>query len=116
MSSNLTEIRDDEVDIETEDGETKTVENDSVFTMIGREPPLEFFRKSGVHIRGEKNFTWWWTLIAFMIACFWLYHWKDPSKTLFSGGGLGVAGDGWRCTPRTGCRRCRGGWASGPRA
>ena len=83
MSSNLTEIRDDEVDIETQDGETRTVENDTVFTMIGREPPLDFFRKSGVLIRGEKNFTWWWTLIAFVLACFWLYHWK-ADRQLFA--------------------------------
>ena len=115
MSSNLTEIRDDEVDIETEDGETKTVENDTVFTMIGREPPLDFFRKSGVHIRGERTFTWWWTLIAFVVACFWLYHWKGD-KALFRGGRAGGCRRGWRFTPRTGCRRCRAASASGAKA
>ena len=31
----------------------ETVPNDAVFTMIGREPPLAFLRRSGVRIRGE---------------------------------------------------------------
>ena len=77
MGSNVTEIRDDEVDVELADGSTKTVPNDQVFTLIGREAPLPFFRKSGVHILGERNATWWVTLIASLLFFTWMYHWKN---------------------------------------
>ena len=58
------------------DGDAKTIDNDAVFLMIGREPPLDFFRKSGVAIRGERTAKWWWTLTAVMLAAFFVYHWK----------------------------------------
>lgn len=82
MSSRLTEIRDDAVDIETGDGETRTVENDVVFEMIGREPPLDFFRRSGVRILGERNTKWWLTLLAMLLAFAFLYQWKKPGTWL----------------------------------
>jgi thioredoxin reductase/ferredoxin len=90
MPSNVTEIKDDRVDIKLDDGSTKTVENDQVFLMIGREAPLDFFRRSGVKIRNERTTWWWGTLIAFLIFCVWLYHWKGaggPGKAL-----LGIDG------------------------
>ena len=34
-------------------GKTETLPNDVVFAMIGREAPLDFFRRSGIPIRGE---------------------------------------------------------------
>jgi thioredoxin reductase/ferredoxin len=90
MNSDVTEIREDAVDVKLKDsGETKTVENDQVFTMIGREAPLEFFRKSAVPIRGERS-TWWWvSLIGFLIFCTWLYHWKADKPFFGIGGGYG---------------------------
>ena len=77
FASNVTEIRDGEVDVKLDEtGKTKMLENDSVFTMIGREPPLDFFRKSGVNIRNERNAAFWLTLGAFVLFCVWMYHWK----------------------------------------
>jgi len=76
MSSNVKEIREDEVDVEDQNGEIQTLANDSVFAMIGREPPLDFFRRSNVRILGERTATWWATLIAFVAFCVWMYHWK----------------------------------------
>jgi thioredoxin reductase/ferredoxin len=83
MPTNVTEIRDGEVDIAwAEDGadhqkdDSETIDNESVFAMIGREPPLDFFRKSGVRILGERTAWWWISLIAFLIFCWWMYHWK----------------------------------------
>ena len=78
FGSNVTEIREDEVDVKLQNGETRTVPNDSVFTMIGREAPLDFFRKSGVTIRNEKTLWWWVTLIAFLLFCTAMYNWKSP--------------------------------------
>lgn len=71
MGSKVREIRQDAVDI---DGET--IPNDVVFVMIGREAPLDFFRRSGVRIRGEWSAWSWAGFAAFMLFCFWLYHWK----------------------------------------
>ncbi len=88
FSSNVAEIKDDVVDIKLDDGSTKSVNNDQVFLMIGREAPLDFFRRSGVKIRNERTVTWWVTLIAFLAFCTWMYHWikGDPL--------LGI--DGWK--------------------
>ncbi|MCA9256837.1 MAG: 4Fe-4S binding protein, partial [Phycisphaerales bacterium] len=77
MNSQVTAIRDREVDLKTNDGDTTTVPNDVVFAMIGREPPLEFFRKIGVPIRGEMRAKQWASLAIFMLFCIWLYHWKS---------------------------------------
>ncbi|HPF41667.1 MAG TPA: NAD(P)-binding domain-containing protein [Phycisphaerae bacterium] len=77
MNSQVTAIRDTEVELKTNDGDTTTVPNDVVFAMIGREPPLEFFRKIGVPIRGEMRAKQWASLAIFMLFCIWLYHWKS---------------------------------------
>ncbi len=71
MASNVKEIRPDAVVI---DGET--IQNDVVFVMIGREAPLDFFRRSGIQIRGEWSGRTWLGFVAFLLFCFWLYHWK----------------------------------------
>ena len=50
----------DEDAVTLRNGKTeRAIENDAVFTMIGREAPLEFFRRSGVRIRGESTPTSW---------------------------------------------------------
>jgi len=82
MPSHVTEIREDEVDLKHESGESETIENDWVFTMLGREAPLGFFRRSGVRIRGE----WTWPsaagLVLFLLFCTWMYHWKGGQPLL----------------------------------
>ncbi len=42
----------DGVQLATEEG-TEEIENDVVFALIGREAPLEFFRRSGIRLRNE---------------------------------------------------------------
>ena len=84
FESNIREIHDGHVVIDAKDGE-RTIDNDQVFLMIGREAPLDFFRRSGVKIRNERTAWWWISLIGFLILCVWLYHWKgasDPGKPL----------------------------------
>jgi len=76
METNVTEIRDGEVDLKTKDGKKVTIPNDVVFTMIGREPPLDFFRKAGVPIRGEWRAKQYVTFGLFLLFCLWMYHWK----------------------------------------
>lgn len=82
LASNVKEIRDNEVVITDADGNEQTMPNDAVFSMIGREPPLDFFRKSGVTITGDHGTKWWATLILFMSFCIWLYHWKSDKPLL----------------------------------
>lgn len=55
----------------------ETIPNDYVYTMLGREAPLEFFRKSGIPINGEWNLGRVLAFAAFLIFCVWLYDWKS---------------------------------------
>lgn len=54
----------------------RTLPNDSVFVLIGREAPLDFFRRSGVGIHGEGSLRGWVTFGLFLLAMVWLYLWK----------------------------------------
>lgn len=57
--------------------EMERLPNDSVFTMIGRQPPLDFFRKSGVPIHNEWRLKTVLSCIAFVVFCVFLYHFKS---------------------------------------
>jgi len=58
-------------------GQEEALPNDAVFTMIGREAPLEFFRRSGIRIAGEMRPGAWVAMGAFLLFCAWLYNWKS---------------------------------------
>jgi NosR/NirI family nitrous oxide reductase transcriptional regulator len=57
-------------------GKTETIPNDVVFTMLGREAPLDFFRRSGIPIRGEWSIKTGLSFLAFFAFCSFLYIWK----------------------------------------
>ena len=44
--------------------------------MIGREAPLDFFRRSGIPIRGEWKASTALAFAAFSCFCVFLYNWK----------------------------------------
>lgn len=72
LATEVAEIRAEEVLLSN--GEA--VPCDAVFVMIGRDPPLAFFRRSGVPIRGEIR-GWGWVGLLFAAALFaLLYVWK----------------------------------------
>jgi len=77
MESEVVRIDDDTVTLETKGGEEKVLPNHAVFPMIGREPPLDFFRKSGVKIRGETRGLQWLWVILFFLAVWFIYDWKN---------------------------------------
>ncbi len=52
------------------------LENDVVFSMLGREAPLDFFRRSGIPIRGEWRAATAASFAAFLLFCAFLYNWK----------------------------------------
>ncbi len=72
MASKVKEIRPDVVVIDEE-----TVRNDVVFVMIGREAPLDFFRRSGIAIRGEWSIKTWASFLLFFAFCVFVYSWKS---------------------------------------
>ena len=76
LGSQVKEIGETEVVVTDAEGQSQTLPNDAVFSMIGREAPLGFFRKSGVPITGEIGAAGWGALSAFVLFCTWLYHWK----------------------------------------
>ena len=55
LESEVARIESDKITLKDARGE-RTLDNDFVFTMIGREAPLGFFRRSGLPIRNE----WTW--------------------------------------------------------
>jgi thioredoxin reductase/Fe-S-cluster-containing hydrogenase component 2 len=102
MESEVEEIREQDARLATPGGE-KTVEAQVVFAMIGREAPLDFFRRSGITLRndwgdtpdslgGALGSTAWlkklnWQRIAgfaafFLFICA-VYSWKNGSGLLY---------------------------------
>lgn len=54
----------------------REIPNDAVLSLIGREAPLDFFRRSGVPIRGENSSLRITLLVSFLIFASCLYGWK----------------------------------------
>jgi len=76
MKSNVKEITDRDVTLVDADGDEITFPNDAVFTMIGREAPLDFFRRSSVNIRGELGAKSITAMILFLLFMAFVYNWK----------------------------------------
>jgi len=76
MKSKVKEITDRDVTLIDADGDEITFPNDAVFTMIGREAPLDFFRRSGVNIRGELRARSITAMILFLLFMAFVYNWK----------------------------------------
>ncbi len=54
FKSTVKEIKEDEVTLATEEGD-KTIPNDAVYGLIGTEMPLQFFKRAGIRMEGEKR-------------------------------------------------------------
>lgn len=76
MGTQVVRIEPNQAALKDEAGAARTIPNDVVFTMLGREAPLEFFRRSGIPIRGEWKVATWAAFIAFFLFCVFLYNWK----------------------------------------
>jgi thioredoxin reductase/Fe-S-cluster-containing hydrogenase component 2 len=53
METDVKEIKETEVILIDKSGQEVTLKNSIVFTMIGRELPVQFFKRSGIKIEGE---------------------------------------------------------------
>jgi NosR/NirI family nitrous oxide reductase transcriptional regulator len=89
LGTEVVRVERESVTLSTKEGQTE-LPNDVVFTMLGREAPLDFFRRSGVPIRGEWRLSTWLSFIAFVLFCVALYHWKTghPQELSFGGRSL----------------------------
>ncbi|MCE9596271.1 MAG: NAD(P)-binding domain-containing protein [Planctomycetes bacterium] len=76
LASSVKRIDAETVTIVDADKKELELPNAVVFTMIGREAPLDFFRKSGVRISGELGVRDWSLLAFFFAFCVFLYNWK----------------------------------------
>jgi NosR/NirI family transcriptional regulator, nitrous oxide reductase regulator len=74
LSSTIVRIEQEQVWLQN--GTERAIPNDVVFTMLGRDVPLEFFRRSGIAIRGEETATGWIALGLFLAFCVFLFFWK----------------------------------------
>lgn len=77
LGSRIDEIGERDVRITDAEGRAVTLPNDVVFAMIGREAPLDFFRRSGIPIRGEWRLPTWTSFAAFFLFCIFVYTWKS---------------------------------------
>lgn len=79
LSTRPVGIEEGAVLLERESGEGKTVfrrRADQVFALLGRHPPLDFFRKSGIRVEGDKDFSFWVFLTAMVSFFTMLYFGK----------------------------------------
>ncbi len=83
LGTNVQEIDDTQVTLCGENGCDTVIANDQVFVLTGREAPLEFFRRSGIQIRGERTLAFRITLGFAVLFSIWLYHWKKGGKLPF---------------------------------
>jgi thioredoxin reductase/ferredoxin len=74
LGTQLTRIEPDRVFLKN--GSESALPNDVVFTMLGREAPLDFFRRSGIPIRGEWHARKYFAFGLFFLFCIFLYLWK----------------------------------------
>ncbi|MGE3164774.1 MAG: NAD(P)-binding domain-containing protein [Planctomycetota bacterium] len=77
LGSKLGRITEDDVELTDAAGVVRRLPNQAVFAMIGREAPLDFFRRSGVGITGETRVWGWVGIIVFLLAMVALYDWKN---------------------------------------
>jgi len=82
MGTNVQEINDIYVVLCGKDDEEFSIDNDYVFTLIGREPPLDFFRKSSIHVTGDWTPKAWLGLVGFLTLMAFLYHLKAYKTVL----------------------------------
>ena len=76
LGTRVVDIGASEATLESDGGRREKVPNDLVFVMAGREAPVEFFRRSGLPMRGESRPAGWVAAALFMVFLAALYDWK----------------------------------------
>jgi thioredoxin reductase/ferredoxin len=81
LGSEVRAITADSVRLKTKETTDTPLPNDVVFALIGREAPLDFFRRSGIPIQGETSPVGWLGIAALILACVFVYSWKSGGPT-----------------------------------
>ena len=76
MSSQVKSIESDSVTLLNANNELVQMNNDQVFTLIGREAPLDFFRRSGIRLTTEWTTRTWINLAISFLFVLFFYHWQ----------------------------------------
>jgi thioredoxin reductase/NAD-dependent dihydropyrimidine dehydrogenase PreA subunit len=82
LETTVARIEPDRVVVRDASGREVAIDNDVVFTMIGREAPLDFFRRSGIRVRGEWKWATYAAFASFLLFCVVMYHWKSRHPEL----------------------------------
>ncbi|MBF0245852.1 MAG: NAD(P)-binding domain-containing protein, partial [Planctomycetes bacterium] len=80
LDSQVQEIRHREVILKIPEGK-RTLANDTVFALIGRELPLDFFRRSKIRLSGEKSSSDWIQMTALLSLAGLIYFGKKAPET-----------------------------------
>ncbi len=75
MNTNVQDIAEKTVTL-SGDGDDYQIENDATLILIGRDAPLDFFRKSKIGVTGDFTVPTWAGLIGFFAAFTIFYHWQ----------------------------------------
>jgi len=81
LGSQVRAIKVDTVRLQNGAGSVIERPNDVVFSLIGREAPLGFFRRSGIPIQGETSWLGWLGVAALTLFCIFVYSWKSGGPT-----------------------------------
>lgn len=100
LETTVKKIEPDKVTLQKGDGTTDAIKNDVVFSMIGREAPLDFFRRSGINVRGEWRASTFVSFALFFGFCWFMYLWKGGTSVnaAFKANGwfpFNIAGESW---------------------
>ena len=79
LETAVVKVEPESVTLRDASGTDSAIPNDVVFTMLGREAPLDFFRRSGIPIRGAWSLRTWAGFVAFFAFCWFVYLWKAGS-------------------------------------
>jgi NosR/NirI family nitrous oxide reductase transcriptional regulator len=78
LGTQLLSIEPEHVTLKDAGGAKETrIPNDVVFSMIGRDAPLDFFRRSGIPITGEWTPKAISSCLLFVVFCVFVYHFKS---------------------------------------
>ncbi len=103
LGTEVARIEPERVVLRDGEGRERSLANDVVFTMIGREAPLDFFRRSGMRIRGEWTGASAAAFVFFLAFCAFLFNWKAGGSLtrFFEGRRLFPFGIAPRVDPRS---------------
>ncbi|MBT3134956.1 NAD(P)-binding domain-containing protein [Alteromonas sp. ALT199] len=77
-ASNVSAISEGAVELFVPDSnQTKKIKADTVFSMLGREAPLAFFRNNKIAVTGDSTLIGWLAFACFMLFAISVYDWKN---------------------------------------